>query len=76
LIEFSHNGAVLKNKSLDEKLLELLKRDNKRTEDGLAEVKGVSPRTIQRALKRLMESGRIEHTGSNHGGHYIVKKSK
>ena len=76
LIELSHNGAVLKDKGLDEKLLDLLKEDNKRTANSLAEVTGVSPRTIQRALKRLMESGRIEHTGSNHGGHYIVKKSK
>lgn len=76
LIELSHNGAVLKDKGLDEKLLDLLKQDNKRTADGLAEVTGVSPRTIQRALKRLMESGRLEHTGSNRSGHYIVKKSK
>ena len=76
LIELSHNGAVLKDKGLDEKLLDLLKEDNKRTANSLAEVTGVSPRTIQRALKRLMESGRIEHTGSNRGGHYIVKKSK
>ncbi len=53
-----------------------LKEDNKRTADSLAGVKGVSSRTIQRALKRLMESGRIEHTGSNRGGHYIVKKFK
>jgi len=76
LIELSHNGAVLKDKGLDEKLLDLLKEDNKRTANSLAEVTGVSPRTIQRALKRLMESGSIEHTGSNRGGHYIVKKSK
>jgi Fic family protein len=76
LIELSHNGAVLKDKGLDEKLLDLLKEYNKRTANSLAEVTGVSPRTIQRALKRLMESGRIEHTGSNRGGHYIVKKSK
>ena len=34
---------------------------------------GSSPRTVQRALKRLMDKGKIEHIGSNRFGHYIVK---
>lgn len=39
----------------------------------LAEIVGSSPRTVQRALKRLMDDGQIEHVGSNQFGHYVIK---
>ena len=40
---------------------------------GLAELVGSSQRTVQRALKRLMDEGKIEHVGSNRFGHYVIK---
>ena len=74
LKEMSHNGMMTREKPLDEKLLDLLKEDGNQSAAGLAEIVGSSQRTVQRALKRLMEEGRIEHVGSNRFGHYVIKQ--
>lgn len=47
--------------------------DGKQSAAGLAEIVGASQRTVQRALKRLMYDGKIEHVGSNRFGHYVIK---
>ncbi|SDB66290.1 winged helix-turn-helix transcriptional regulator [Butyrivibrio sp. INlla16] len=73
LKELSHNGVMNKAKTLDEKLLDLLKVDGNQSAAGLAEMVGSSQRTVQRALKRLMDEGKIEHVGSNRFGHYVIK---
>ena len=73
LKELSHNGVMNKEKTLDEKLLDLLKEDRNQSAAGIAEIVGSSQRTVQRALKRLMDEGKIEHVGSNRFGHYIIK---
>ena len=73
LKELSYNGAMNKKKTLDEKLFDLLKEDSNQTAAGLAEMVGVSQRTVQRALKRLIDDGKIEHVGSNRFGHYVIK---
>lgn len=73
LKELSHNGVMNQAKTLDEKLLVLLTEDGNQSAAGLAKIVGSSPRTVQRALKRLMDKGKIEHIGSNRFGHYIVK---
>ena len=74
LKELSHNGVMNKEKTLDEKLFDLLKEDGHQSAAGLAEIVGSSPRTVQRALKRLMSDGKIEHVGSNRFGHYVIKQ--
>ena len=74
LKELSHNGVMNKEKTLDEKLFDLLKEDGNQSAAGLAEILGSSPRTVQRALKRLMSDGKIEHVGSNRFGHYVIKQ--
>jgi Fic family protein len=73
LKELSHNGVMNKAKTLDEKLLDLLKEDGNQSAARLAEIVGSSQRTVQRALKRLMDEGKIEHVGSNRFGHYVIK---
>ena len=73
LKELSCNGVMNKEKSLDEKLIDLLKEDGNQSAAGLAEIVGASQRTVQRALKRLMDNGKIEHVGSNRFGHYVIK---
>ena len=74
LKELSHNGVMNKEKTLDEKLFGLLKENGKQSATELAEIVGSSPRTVQRALKRLMDDGKIEHVGSNRFGHYVIKQ--
>lgn len=74
LKELSHNGVMNKAKTLDEKLLDLLKEDGNQSAAGLAEIVGSSQRTVQRALRRLMDEGKIEHVGSNRFGHYVIKQ--
>lgn len=73
-INLSHNGIMNKEKTLDEKLFDLLKEDGNQSAAGLAEILGSSPRTVQRALKRLMSDGKIEHVGLNRFGHYVIKQ--
>ena len=72
LKELSHNGVMNQAKTVDEKLLILLTEDGNQSAAGLAKIMSSSP-TVQRALKRLMDKGKIEHIGSNRFGHYIVK---
>ena len=74
LKELSHNGVMNKEKTLDEKLFGLLKENGKQSAVELAEIVGSSPRTVQRALKRLMDDGKIEHVGSNRFGLYVIKQ--
>ena len=74
LKELSHNGVMNKEKTLDEKLFGLLKENGKQSAAELAEIVGSSPRTVQRALKRLTDDGKIEHVGSNRFGHYVIKQ--
>ena len=62
-----------REKTLDKKLIELLKEDGNQSAASLAEIVGASQRTVQRALKRLMDDGKIEHAGSNRFGHYVIK---
>ena len=56
-----------------ELIRDLLTEDGNQSAAGLAEIVGSSQRTVQRALKRLMVEGKIEHVGSNRFGHYIIK---
>ena len=54
-------------------LFDWLKENGNQSAAGLAEIVGSSQRTVQRALKRLMDEGKIEHVGSNRFGHYVIK---
>lgn len=44
--------------------------------DTLAQVLGVSPRTVQRDLAALQELGLIRHDGPDKGGHWVVLQSE
>lgn len=63
--------AIEQNTLTEEQVSDVI--DGTQSAAGLAEIVGASPRTVQRALKRLMDDGKIEHVGTNRFGHYIVK---
>lgn len=63
--------AIEQNTLTEEQVSDVI--DGTQSAAGLAEIVGASPRTVQRALKRLMDDGKIEQVGSNRFGHYIVK---
>lgn len=67
------HGILFDYKKRTYKHADLLAEDGNQSAAGLAEIVGSSPRTVQRALKRLMDDGKIEHVGTNRFGHYIVK---
>ena len=50
-----------------------MKADPYVTADELAELLGVSRRTVLRAIAKLRESGRITRVGSDKTGHGVVK---
>ena len=62
------------NLPTDEKVLALLKENPCQTRSDLAERTGKTVRTIQRALDRLADSGRIRRTGSNRKGSWEVQE--
>ena len=64
--------AIIYVKAID--VSRLLKEDGNQSAAGLAEILASSPSTVQRALKRLMDDGKIGHVGSNRFGHYIIKE--
>lgn len=55
-------------------IITLLKSDGKLTSAALALRIGKSDRTIERNLRKMRESGIIEHIGPNKGGHWVVKE--
>lgn len=60
------------NESVQDKLLALLKEDNKTSAKGAAEKLKMSERQVQRLLKSMKEEGLIERNGSNRNGTWII----
>lgn len=62
------------NSSIQDRILELLKSDNKISAKNAAVKLDMSERQIQRLLKTMKDEGKIERVGSNRNGSWIVKK--
>ncbi len=62
------------SEEMTEQIIALLKSDGRLTSATLALRIGKSARTIERNLRKLRESGVIEHIGPNKGGHWVVKE--
>jgi len=41
----------------------------------LSRIVGVTTRSVERNLKKLQESGRLERIGPDKGGHWVVRKN-
>ena len=60
------------NSSIQDRLLELLKTDNKISAKNAAAKLDMSERQIQRLLKTMKDEGKIKRIGSNRNGSWIV----
>lgn len=60
------------NSSIQDRLLELLKTDNKVSAKNAAAKLDMSERQIQRLLKTMKDEGKIKRIGSNRNGSWIV----
>jgi len=61
--------------SLEKRIIELLSENSSYTLKELAEKSLMSAKTVQRALKKLKESGRIERVGGKRYGHWEIRES-
>ena len=57
---------------LAEKIIELISDNSEIKMSEIAEKLGVTARTIEREIKKLRESGRIERVGGKRYGHWII----
>ena len=76
LSELSENdaeGENLQYDSTEDKLLALLRQDEKHSAKSLASELGISERQVQRILKELKESGIIERIGANRSGKWVIR---
>lgn len=66
------NGEEIEGESVRDRLLTLLKEDNKISAKGAAERLEMSERQVQRLLKNMKDEGLIERVGSNRNGAWNV----
>lgn len=55
-----------------EKIIALLKEDNKRTAKELSEIIGISDRAVEKQIAKLQEQGKLIRVGSDKAGHWKV----
>ena len=65
-----HNDAL--NDALEQNLIDYLKENPDTMQVALAATFGVSRPTIQRMMKSLIDSGKIQRVGGKRYGHWIV----
>lgn len=76
LLGLSENGAEqeeIRRNSIEDKLLALLRQNERYTAKSLALELGITERQVQRILKGLKDSGTIERIGANRNGKWIVR---
>lgn len=61
-------------RSIDKLVLDSIAKDPTITIKEIAKLAGVSMATIDRAIKRLKDAGRIERNGSKRDGHWSVRE--
>lgn len=66
-------GENLQYDSTEDKLLALLRQDEKHSAKSLASELGISERQVQRIFKELKESGIIERIGANRSGKWVIR---
>jgi ATP-dependent DNA helicase RecG len=59
----------------EDKILEIIKRDDKISYDDMADILEMSRRGIAKQIKKLQEEGRLRRVGPDKGGHWEVTES-
>lgn len=72
LAESENAHIAYESGRIEDKLLALLRQNEKHSARSLSQVLGISERQAQRMLKELRDSGRIERIGANRNGSWIV----
>lgn len=72
IAELTGGKAFPREKTIAEKILELIQKDGTLSAAKMGELLGISPRQVQRILKQLKNDGRIEHVGANRNGVYRI----
>ena len=72
LKELTGGKASPREKTITEKILELIQKDGTLSAAKMGELLGISPRQVQRILKQLKNDGRVEHVGANRNGVYRI----
>ncbi len=72
LTQIFKEEANIDNNSIQDRLLKLLKTENKISARNAAVKLDISERQVQRLLKTMKEEGKIERVGSNRNGSWIV----
>jgi predicted HTH transcriptional regulator len=72
------NGTKVKSDGIltetNQKIIEMLRRDEKSTQKKISEELGVSLRTVKRNMAALQENGVIVRVGSNKSGYWKVNR--
>ena len=72
IAELTGGKAFPREKTITEKILELIQKDGTLSAAKMGELLGMSPRQVQRILKQLKNDGSIEHVGANRNGVYRI----
>lgn len=73
LTELAENEAVQINSSINDKLLALLRQNERHSAKSLSAELGISERQVQRILKELKDFGMIERLGANRNGKWVIR---
>jgi predicted HTH transcriptional regulator len=79
LLEFNvsnHNQSVKTSEKTSEKILEAINSNNQITISELAEITGVTTRSIERNIQNLQQEGKLVRIGPDKGGHWKIKEDK
>lgn len=72
------NGTKVKSDGIltetNQKIIEMLRKDEKSTQKKISEELGVSLRTVKRNMAALQENGVIVRVGSNKSGYWKVNR--
>lgn len=72
LLELAQHQGEQKNIGVEDKLLILLRQNERHSAKSLSQELGISERQVQRILRNLKDSGVLERVGANRNGKWIV----